>query len=181
MIEAIGVFFAIVGTLFFAVDPKKVPNHILYAFGAFFISNLFMLHFSLNQGMAPLFIQYVLFIWGASSGLISLSDNRKVTLIVLVILFVETLLLLAAYMSVEDFSFEFDAIQVTAAAIAITGNFLLKSVKAQTKITAFGLFIVADLLYIWIGYTNSLIFFTAMAIFFVLMSSIGIRNTIRTI
>ena len=69
---------------------------------------------------------------------------------------------------------------IVAATMAIIGSFLLRTKNESVKIIAFTLFILADLLYAFIGYDKNMLFFMTQSIFFLFTSSYGIYNSINT-
>jgi hypothetical protein len=64
--------------------------------------------------------------------------------------------------------------------MAIIGSFLLKTKDLNRRNIAFILFLLADILYAYIGFEKGLYFFMTQAIFFWYTSIMGIINTQRT-
>lgn len=170
MLEILGSVLAITGATFLAVNIEKHPKSVLYAFKAFLLSNVFMLHLALEQGMIPLLIQYVLFTWGALAGVLHLSDNKTVKSGAKILVSVTVVSLIFMASTVENFSYDISAIEIFAASLAIVGNFVLKSKDISIRQYAFVMFIVADITYVGIGLDKELMFFTAMSAYFVLVS-----------
>lgn len=181
--EITGSIFAVLGAFLLSRNLKENPKAIFYAFISFFISNIFMLHLALIEGMTPLLIQQALFMSGAVVGLISHAENKeKVKTILLFFVILTTLSMSYLYFfSGKDFIFEITLIEVLAAFFAITGNFVMKTHNPETRLYAFYLFVLADILYIGIGLNAELYFFAFQATFFIYTSYAGIMNTRKLI
>jgi hypothetical protein len=183
IIEFIGAFFSILGAFLLSRDIEKNPNTIFYAFISFFIANMFFLHMALLEGMAPLLIQQALFFTTAYIGLMSHTKNKdKTQKISLFFVFLTVSSLMYLYfLSGKEFNFYISEIEVLAAILAISGSFLMKTHTPVVRIRAFYLFLFADILYIWIGYSTGLYFFMIQAMFFIYTSWAGILNTQKLI
>jgi hypothetical protein len=70
----------------------------------------------------------------------------------------------------------FKPLDTIASAIAIIGSFLLSSPVFERRQIAYVGFIVADILFVYIGVENGFLFFTLQSLFFVYTSTMGIIN-----
>ncbi len=179
ILELTAAVFSILGAFLLSRDLQINPIALYFGFISFFIGNVFMIHLALLEHMAPLLIQLVLFSAGAHLGVISHAKNKeKVKMISYFVLTMTTFSLLYLYFNASaDFVFKFSTIEIIAATIAISGNFMMKTHNPLVRINAFYLFIIADAVYVIVAINADLYFFAFQAAFFVFTSTAGILNT----
>ena len=170
--ELIGMIFSIAG----AYMISKADQRSLYiAFYSFLISNLALLVFFAVNGKAPMVIQFTLFFCTAALGVIRCGEvaNRKRDYI-LISLVVSSLIVILINSELGELTFK--SLDTIASAIAIIGSFLLSSPVYERRQIAYVGFIVADILFVYIGVENGFLFFTLQSLFFVYTSTMGIIN-----
>jgi len=183
-LEFNGMLFALLGAIYMSRNQTTYKNTMLYAFSFFTFSNMSMLIVAYEHNMLPLVIQQILFFTGAIIGVklqmknvLSLEKYLKYNKIFNIILFVYiSLLILFVSSNSIDFSFVMDNIEIFAAILAIIGNFLLPRELYLARI-AFQLFIIADILYVFIAYEHNMYFFLVQSLFTVYTAYKGLKNT----
>jgi uncharacterized membrane protein YhhN len=178
--EFIGMIFSMLGAFFMSRDTIKYKKTLYFSGLSFLVSNLVMIYVATSTMLIPLIIQMALFFKSSMLIVISHSENKKIVKRILYPLEVLVLGILLTYVSKTDFQINTTLIEVIAATMAITGSFLLKTKNLDIRIVSFVLFLLADILYAYIGYQNSLYFFMIQAIFFWYTSIAGILNTLKT-
>lgn len=178
-LELLGAIFSILGAILIGIATKEM----LYrAFCAFFISNLALFTFFLLEGKVPMLIQMAMFFWSAVLGIYRLSSQQKrdkTIIIFLLSVYVVVLAILLLNIGISNISFEIKLIDVVASAMAIYGSFLLSSDNKTKRNIAYILFLLADILFVYIGYTNGFYFFMFQSAVFIFTSSAGLYNTNR--
>jgi hypothetical protein len=176
VLELIGAIFSIAGALFIS----KATNEWLYkAFIAFFISNLMLLAFFTINGKIPMIIQMVFFFSSAILGIYRLSLNKNRDKYIMLFILTIYSLILGSYLlynGIKDISFSIEIIDVIAASMAIIGSFLLSSKNLINRNVAYILFLLADVLFVYIGYTNAFYFFMIQSFVYIYTSSLGLYN-----
>lgn len=178
MFELVGSILAVAGTMFFWV-ANKVEDAILSAFILFFASNVLMFHFALDAELYALAIQFCFFFAATVLGIMNLTESealKKTTLLISAIFIFTAISRIPELPAVPDINFR--VTEVIAATLAVLGNLFLRSLDSGKQITAFSFFIVADVLYVYIGLSGGHTAFTLMSMFFILMSSKGLVNNI---
>lgn len=182
ILEAFGAIFSILGAYLMSLSTKHNQRPLYFAFISFVCANLSLFAFFLFQGKIPMIIQLVFFYWGAYLGVIKKSDDSKrdfkILLIISIIYFI-VLFISLYFKSVDSIDFEIVPIDSVAAFMAIVGNFLLSSRSHIRRSYAFILFFLADVLYVYVGYTNAFYFFMIQSAFFLYTSMNGYRNTMK--
>lgn len=182
ILEALGAIFSILGALLMSFSTKTNQKPLYYAFISFCISNFVLFAFFLIEGKIPMIIQLIFFFIGAFLGVIKKSANKKrdfKILSIFTILYLIILCIIIYDISISKISFSIVPIDSLAALLAIIGNFLLSSKYHIRRSYAFILFFIADILYVYIGYTNEFYFFMTQSIFFVFTSINGYKNTMK--
>ena len=182
ILEAIGAIFSIMGAYLMSLSSKDNTRPLYFGFISFFISNLALLTFFTLNGKVPVIIQMILFFITAIIGIYKLTKNRKrdVILISLVLFIYILVLILTVIPNIKDIDFNILIIDFIAALIAIVGSFLLSSPNHIIRSYAFICFFVADLIFVYIGYTNAYYFFMIQSLFYLYTSSKGYHNTMKS-
>ena len=181
ILEAFGAVFSIVGAYMMSLSSKNDTKPLYIGFISFFISNLALLTFFILNGKVPVIIQMILFFITAIIGIYKLTSNRSrdIKIMSLVLFVYSILLVLFIFPNIGEVNFEILFIDFIASFIAILGSYLLSSHKHIIRSYAFICFFIADLIFVYIGYTNSFYFFMIQSIFYLYTSSKGYFNTIR--
>lgn len=176
-LEFIGAIFSILGAILIGIATKEM----LYrAFCSFFVSNIALFTFFLIEGKVPMLIQMAMFFWSAVLGIYRLSSFQKrdkTIIIILLSVYVVILALLLLNIGISNITFEIKLIDVVASSMAIYGSFLLSSDIKLKRNIAYILFLLADILFVYIGYTNGFYFFMVQSAIFIFTSSAGLYNT----
>ena len=181
ILEAIGAIFSIIGAYLMSLSSKDDTKPLYFGFISFFISNLALLTFFLLNGKVPVIIQMVLFFITAIIGIYKLTNNKKRDVYIMSgILFIYILILiLTVFPNIKNIDFSILIIDFIASFIAILGSFLLSSHNHIVRSYAFIFFFIADIVFVYIGYTNSFYFFMIQSIFYLYTSSKGYHNTMK--
>ena len=109
-----------------------------------------------------------------------MSNNREKSIKYLYIyLSIFTLLLIGIVFQIKETSFEIQTIDMIASFMAILGSLLLSSFDYIKRNLAFTMFILADLLFVYIAITNGFYFFLLQSLFFVITGTRGIYKNIK--
>lgn len=179
IIELLGAFFSIIAALLIS----KATNESIYRANIlFFISNILLLTFFFINGLIPLIIQMTLFFSTAVLGILRLSKNKerdqKIIIFLLSIYFI-TFGLYIYTTGINNFSFHISIFDGIASTMAIIGAFLLPYDDFVKRNIAYVLFLLADILFIYVGYTNGFYFFMIQSIFYIFTSSFGLLNNMK--
>lgn len=181
ILEATGAIFSIAGAYLMSLSSKENTRPLYFGFISFFISNLALLTFFVLNGKVPVIIQMILFYITAILGIYKLTKNkRRDVFIISIILIIYSLILIFIILpKIENIDFNILIIDLIASLIAIIGSFLLSSPNHIIRSYAFICFFVADIIFVYIGYTNAFYFFMVQSVFFIYTSSKGYYNTMR--
>ncbi|MFY9075575.1 hypothetical protein CRU99_11440 [Malaciobacter mytili] len=181
-LEAFGAVFSILGAYLMSLSTKDNQRPLYLAFISFLCANLCLFAFFLFEGKIPMIMQLLFFYAGAFLGVIkkSLNPKRDFRILTFITLIYVLILLIAFYFkSITSIEFEILPIDTCAASMAIIGNFLLSSHSHIRRSYAFILFFLADVLYVYVGYSNGFYFFMAQSVFFIYTSLNGYKNTMK--
>lgn len=181
ILEAIGAIFSILGAYLMSLSGKENTKPLYFGFICFFISNLALLTFFTLTGKVPVIIQMILFFVTAIIGIYKLTQNRKrdVRIIVFVLMIYISILILKILPNMEQIDFKILLVDFIASLIAIIGSFLLSSHNHIIRSYAFICFFVADVIFVYIGYTNAFYFFMVQSAFYLYTSLKGYKNTMK--
>jgi len=181
ILEALGAVFSILGAYLMSLSSKHDTKPLYFAFVSFFISNLALLTFFTLNGKIPVIAQMVLFFVTAILGIYRLTPNRKrdVLIMTAVLSVYISLLVVKLIPNMQNIDFTILPIDFIAASIAIFGSFILSSKKHITRSYAFICFFVADVIFVYIGYTNAFYFFMIQSAFYLYTSTKGYMNTMK--
>jgi uncharacterized membrane protein YhhN len=181
ILEAIGAIFSIMGAYLMSLSSKKDTKPLYLGFICFFISNLALLTFFTLTGKVPVIIQMVLFFVTAIIGIYKLTQNRKrdVQIMILVLFIYISILIFTVLPNMAQIDFKILLIDFIASLIAIIGSFLLSSHNHIIRSYAFICFFVADVIFVYIGYTNAFYFFMVQSAFYLYTSLKGYSNTMK--
>lgn len=175
-LEILGGIFSIAG----AYLISKATDRALYlAFTCFFVSNLSLLAFFTLHGKVPMIIQMIFFFSSAILGVLRLSKKRvRDKGIIVSVLGVYAIILgsVLLYKGVQSIDFEIIPLDLVAATMAIVGSFLLSSSTREKRNIAYILFVLADILFVYIGYENAFYIFMMQSAFYIYTSSVGLYN-----
>ena len=176
ILEFLGMVLSIIGVIYIA----KANNLAIYKANImFYCSNLLLFTFFLFNGMVAIFLQMSFFFITSIIGIIRLSTNtnRDIKLIIITFIIYLLILLISTYFyNLENFQFKFNTLDVLAALMAMIGAYLLPFDNKNKRNMAYLLFILADILYVYIGYMNMFYFFMFQSFLYIFTSSIGIYN-----
>ncbi len=177
ILELIGAFFSILGAWFMSYAQRE---YLYKAFIFFLISNTSLLIFFTLNGKIPMIIQFIFFFGSAILGVLRMSSNKQETIKLLKIVGIISITpLLFALLNIKEVTFEIKALDTVASALAITGAFLLSSPTYIKRNIAYIMFIVADLLFVYIGMANSFYFFMIQSAFFIFTGIRGLYENIN--
>jgi len=181
ILEVIGAIFSILGAYLMSNSTKHDTRPLYWAFVSFFISNLALLTFFTLTGKVPVIIQMILFFVTAILGVYRLTINRKrdvsiITAILTVYIFI---LFKTVVPNMGNIDFTILPIDFIAASIAIFGSFILSSKNHIIRGYAFICFFIADIIFVYIGYTNAFYFFMIQSAFYIYTSTKGYLNTMH--
>lgn len=181
ILEALGAIFSIMGAYLTSLSTKENTRPLYWGFVSFFISNLALLTFFTLNGKVPVIIQMVLFFVTAILGIYRLTMNRKrdVVLMTFSLTIYISILISQILPNMGDIDFTVLIIDLIAASIAIFGSFILSSHNHVVRGYAFICFFIADIIFVYIGYTNAFYFFMVQSAFYLYTSSKGYMNTMR--
>ena len=181
ILEAIGAIFSILGAYLMSNSTKHDTRPIYWGFVSFFVSNLALLTFFTLTGKVPVIIQMILFFVTAVLGIYRLTLNRKrdVTYIVAILSVYLFIFFKTVIPNMANIDFTILPIDLIAASIAIYGSFILSSKNHITRGYAFICFFVADVIFVYIGYTNAFYFFMVQSAFYIYTSTKGYLNTMH--
>lgn len=181
ILEAFGAIFSILGAYLMALSSKNDTRPLYIGFICFFIANLALLTFFTLSGKVPVIIQMILFFITAIIGIYKLSKNKKrdSKIIALVLSIFIALQIQMVLPNMQNIDFTVLPIDLIASFIAITGSFLLSSHNHIVRGYAFICFFVADVIFVYIGYTNMFYFFMVQSAFYLYTSIKGYRSTMK--
>lgn len=171
-----------------------------YSFLSFLTSNVFMIIVSLDKGILPLLFQMLVFSLLALVGLNNVvlemkrcnEDNLLVSLsrslnhnIKSKTIYVSFISLISVLFVVNFSNMDFNAyytylssntIEIIAVCLALFGSSLINNLSVQTKVIGLFLFLLADVLYIYIALSHSLYPFFIQSIIFIGTSSLAMKS-----
>ena len=181
ILEAMGAIFSILGAYLMSLSGKGNTKPLYLGFICFFISNLALLTFFTLTGKVPVIIQMVLFFVTAIIGIYKLTQNRKrdVQIMAFVLVIYISIFIFTVLPNMGQIDFEILLVDFVASIIAIIGSFLLSSHNHVIRSYAFICFFVADVIFVYIGYTNTFYFFMIQSAFYLYTSLKGYSNTMK--
>jgi uncharacterized membrane protein YhhN len=181
ILEAFGAIFSILGAYLMSLSGNGNTKPLYFGFVCFFVSNLALLTFFTLTGKIPVIIQMILFFVTAIIGIYKLTQNRKrdvqIISFVLVIYILIFIFIVVPNMAQTDFKILL--VDFIASLIAIIGSFLLSSHNHVVRSYAFICFFVADVIFVYIGYSNAFYFFMVQSAFYLYTSLKGYSNTMK--
>lgn len=181
ILEALGAIFSIMGAFLMSRSSKNDTRPLYWAFVSFFVSNLALLTFFTLNGKIPVILQMILFFATAILGIYRLTLDRKrdVTLMSIILSIYILILVFTVLPNMGNIDFTILFIDLLAASIAIFGSFILSSKNHIVRGYAFICFFVADVIFVYIGYTNAFYFFMVQSAFYLYTSTKGYLNTMH--
>lgn len=181
ILEAFGAIFSILGAYLMSLSGKGNTKPLYLGFICFFVSNLALLTFFTLTGKIPVIIQMILFFVTAIIGIYKLTQNRKrdVQIISFVLVIYIFIFIFTVVPNMAQTDFKILLVDFIASLIAITGSFLLSSHNHVIRSYAFICFFVADVIFVYIGYTNAFYFFMVQSAFYLYTSLKGYSNTMK--
>lgn len=181
ILEAFGAIFSILGAYLMSLSGKGNTKPLYLGFICFFVSNLALLTFFTLTGKIPVIIQMILFFVTAIIGIYKLTQNRKrdVQIISFVLVIYILIFIFTVVPNMAQTDFKILLVDFIASLIAITGSFLLSSHNHVIRSYAFICFFVADVIFVYIGYTNAFYFFMVQSAFYLYTSLKGYSNTMK--
>ncbi len=181
ILEAIGAIFSILGAYLMSLSGNGNTKPLYLGFICFFVSNLALLTFFTLTGKIPVIIQMILFFVTAIIGIYKLTQNRKrdVQIISFVLSIYILIFIFTVLPNMAQTDFKILLVDFIASLIAIIGSFLLSSHNHVVRSYAFICFFVADVIFVYIGYTNAFYFFMVQSAFYLYTSLKGYSNTMK--
>jgi uncharacterized membrane protein YhhN len=181
ILEVIGAIFSILGAYLMSLSGKGNTKPLYLGFICFFVSNLALLTFFTLTGKIPVIIQMILFFVTAIIGIYKLTQNRKrdIRIISFVLAIYILIFIFTVLPNMAQIDFKVLLVDFIASLIAITGSFLLSSHNHVVRSYAFICFFVADVIFVYIGYTNAFYFFMVQSAFYLYTSLKGYSNTMK--
>lgn len=181
ILEAMGAIFSILGAYLMSLSGKGNTKPLYLGFICFFISNLALLTFFTLTGKVPVIIQMILFFVTAIIGIYKLTQNRKrdVQIMAFVLVIYISIFIFTVLPNMAQIDFKILLVDFVASIIAIIGSFLLSSHNHVIRSYAFICFFIADVIFVYIGYTNTFYFFMIQSAFYLYTSLKGYSNTMK--
>ena len=181
ILEAMGAIFSILGAYLMSLSGKGNTKPLYLGFICFFISNLALLTFFTLTGKVPVIIQMVLFFVTAIIGIYKLTQNRKrdVQIMAFVLVIYISIFIFTVLPNMGQIDFKILLVDFVASIIAIIGSFLLSSHNHVIRSYSFICFFIADVIFVYIGYTNTFYFFMIQSAFYLYTSLKGYSNTMK--
>ena len=181
ILEAMGAIFSIIGAYLMSLSTKENTKPLYIGFICFFISNLALLTFFTLTGKVPVIIQMILFFVTAIIGIYKLTQNRKrdVQIMAFVLVIYISIFIFTVLPNMGQIDFKILLVDFVASIIAIIGSFLLSSHNHVIRSYAFICFFIADVIFVYIGYTNTFYFFMIQSAFYLYTSLKGYSNTMK--
>ena len=181
ILEAMGAIFSILGAYLMSLSGKGNTKPLYLGFICFFISNLALLTFFTLTGKVPVIIQMILFFVTAIIGIYKLTQNRKrdVKIMAFVLVIYISIFIFTVLPNMAQIDFKILLVDFVASIIAIIGSFLLSSHNHVIRSYAFICFFIADVIFVYIGYTNTFYFFMIQSAFYLYTSLKGYSNTMK--
>lgn len=177
LLEMFGAIFSILGAWYMSTATKK---SLYKAFTAFLISNGSLLLFFLINGKIPMVIQFIFFFATAILGLYrTTEDKEKTKRIVFLALFILCLGVIYPLFNLENINLTVLPLDTVASSLAILGAFLLSSSSYTQRNIAYALFVIADIIFVYIGYINGFWFFLTQSAWFIFTGSKGLLSNIK--
>ncbi len=174
-LEFLGAIFSILGAWYIS-NPSK--ESLTKAFKFFLISNFSLLVFFTLNGKVPMMIQFIFFFLTAMLGLYRLAEFKNKKVILSTIGTLAFVVLLATVVNMKEIDYQIGLLDAIASGMAVIGSFFLSGGYRQRNI-AYVMYIVADILFVYIGYENAFWFFLAQSSFFVFTSSKGLYLNVK--
>ena len=172
ILEVVGAIFSILGAWYMSYAKRE---YLYKAFLFFLISNSSLLIFFILNGKVPMIIQFIFFFGSAILGMIRMSEDKVKTIKIFKIMFLISIVpLVFALLNIKEITFEVKVLDTIASSLAILGAFLLSSSTYIKRNTAYVMFVVADVIFVYIGFTNSFYFFMLQSLFFIYTGSRGL-------
>ena len=168
ILEAMGEIFSILCAYLMSLSGKGNTKPLYLGFICFFISNLALLTFFTLTGKVPVINQMVLFFVTAIIGIYKLTQNRKrdVQIMAFVLVIYISIFIFTVLPNMGQIDFKILLVDFVASIIAIIGSFLLSSHNHVIRSYAFICFFIADVIFVYIGYTNTFYFFMIQSAFY---------------
>ena len=181
ILEAMGAIFSILGAYLMSLSGKGNTKPLYLGFICFFISNLALLTFFTLTGKVPVIIQMILFFVTAIIGIYKLTQYRKrdVQIMAFVLVIYISIFIFTVLPNMGQIDFKILLVDFVASIIAIIGSFLLSSHNHVIRSYAFICFFIADVIFVYIGYTNTFYFFMIQSAFYLYTSLKGYSNTMK--
>lgn len=178
-LEAIGAIFSILGAYLMSTSTKEHTKPLYYGFMSFFISNAALLTFFTFKGKVPIIAQMLLFFVTAILGIYRHTPHKKrdMTVILVLTLLIAVSITFAVIPQIQSIDFTVLPIDFAASSLAILGSYLLSSHNHIYRGYAFICFFIADVVFVYIGYSNAFYFFMVQSIFYLYTSYKGYTNT----
>ena len=180
LLEYIGAIFAIFGAIFMSSSTKENTKPLYYSFISFFIANLFLVAFFGFEGKIPLFIQMILFTIAAIKGILTFTNRKAIDILMMIfVIFIYIVIFIfnQDYVNNMKISWNIELIDTIASFLAIYGAYILSSYNYKVRLFAYVLYLTADIIFIYIGYTNQYYLFLIQSAVFVGTSIRAIINT----
>ena len=182
LIEIIASILSISGSLMMTRSTQTNTRPLYFAFALFGMANLFFLFFFTANGIIPIAIQMLFFFVTAINGFLKNSENFKRDLKLIVIVLIPYFIFFASYM-IDNMNTNIDwtikPIETFASLLAVIGSFVLSSPNHITRSYAFILFLIADSILMYVGYTHSMFAFMFQSMFFVGTSTVSYYRTMK--
>ena len=182
LIEIIASILSISGSLMMAKSTKTNTKPLYFAFALFGTANLFFLFFFTANGIIPIAIQMLFFFITEINGFLKNSENFKRDLKLIIMVLIPYIVFFTIYM-IDNMNTNIDwtikPIETFASLLAVIGSFILSSQNHITRSYAFILFLIADSILIYVGYSHSMFAFMFQAMFFVGTSTVSYYRTMK--
>lgn len=176
-LEIIGAIFSILGAWHMSAATKEKLNK---AFLSFLLSNGALLLFFILNGKISMVVQFVLFYITAVLGLYRTTEDVKRTHLVI---FISILTLIIAvgisFPMIKEVNMTVLPLDTFASALAIVGAYMLSSNSYIQRNIAYSMFVIADIIFVYIGYVNGFWFFLLQSAWFIFTGTKGLISNMR--
>lgn len=172
-LEFLGMALGIVGSILMATSSKDKTKPLLYAYYAYGLSNYVLLFVVANAGLVFVYSQMIIFGLLGLRGIYTFGNKNTVFYFASVLF----LSIISSSFFFNENVFVLDFKELILTVFAIVGTVFLANKNHIIREYAFILFILADIGFVYLFFSNELIFMTMQYAFYLITSSIALyRN-----
>lgn len=176
-LEFLGAIYSILGAWHMSGATKEKLNR---AFFSFLISNSALLLFFILNGKMPMVVQFIFFYMTAILGLYRTTEDVKRTHL---FVFISILTLIIAvgisFPMIKEVNMTILPLDTFASSLAVIGAYMLSSKSYMQRNIAYFMFVIADIIFVYIGYVNGFWFFLLQSAWFIFTGTKGLVTNIK--